>query len=157
MIAMPSAAARSASARGTGRAAQADAADPRRVLGREVGMVEDAREEHRRARARADVGFEHDFEHTRRVPAVDQVDVLPDLDRREHRAEHARRVRDRRTHQVGRCRGEIHARMCKSSASRVRWLCITPFGSLVVPDVYASTHTSSGSAAATASAGAAAS
>ena len=37
--------------------------------------------------------------------------------------------------------------MCDSSASSVRWVCITPLGSLVVPEVYASTHTSSGSAA----------
>ena len=51
--------------------------------------------------------------------------------------------------------GVIHGRMCPVSASSVRWLCITPFGSLVVPEVYASTHTSSGSAAATADAGAA--
>ena len=43
--------------------------------------------------------------------------------------------------------GVIHVRMCSSSASKVRCVCITPFGSLVVPDVYASTHTSSGSAA----------
>ena len=86
-----------------GRAAEADAADPRRVLGREVGMVEEAREEHRRARARTDVGVEHDLEHARRVPAVDQVDVLrPASIGAEHRAEHAGRVRDRRTHEVGR-------------------------------------------------------
>ena len=75
-----------------------------RVLGREVGMVEDAREEHRRAGARADVGFEHDVEHARRVPAVDQVDVLAQLHRREHRAEHAGRVGDRRAHEVRRVR-----------------------------------------------------
>ena len=41
--------------------------------------------------------------------------------------------------------GVIHERMCTNSASSVRWLCITPFGSLVVPEVYASTHTASGS------------
>ena len=40
--------------------------------------------------------------------------------------------------------GVIHARMCSSSASSVRWVCITPLGSLVVPDVYAITQTSSG-------------
>ena len=50
--------------------------------------------------------------------------------------------------------GVIHARMCSNSASSVRWVCITPFGLLVVPDVYASTHTSSGSGAASAAAGA---
>ena len=49
--------------------------------------------------------------------------------------------------------GVIQPRMCPTSARRVRWLCITPLGSLVVPDVYASTHTSSGSAATTAGAG----
>ncbi len=53
--------------------------------------------------------------------------------------------------------GVIHGRMCTSSASSVRWLCITPLGSLVVPDVYASTHTSSGSAARDPVAGASAS
>ena len=31
--------------------------------------------------------------------------------------------------------GVIQPRMCSTSASSVRWLCITPFGSLVVPDV----------------------
>ncbi len=31
--------------------------------------------------------------------------------------------------------GVIHGRMCATSASSVRWLCSTPFGSLVVPDV----------------------
>ena len=41
-------------------------------------------------------------EDARRVPAVDEVDVLAQLHRREHRAEHAGRVRDRRAHEVRR-------------------------------------------------------
>ena len=99
---MPCDAARSASASGHRRAAQADALDPPRVLGREAGMVEEAGEEHRRTGSGADVGLEHDVEDARRVPAVDQVDVLAQLHRREHRAEHAGRVRHRRTHEVRR-------------------------------------------------------
>ena len=43
------------------RAAEADPMDPRRVLGGEAGVVDHAREEHRRARARADVSLEHDL------------------------------------------------------------------------------------------------
>ena len=37
-----------------------------------------------------------------------------------------------------------HPFMCRSSLSMVRWSWITPFGSLVVPDVYASTASDSG-------------
>ena len=57
------------------RAAQADAAHPPGVLVGERRVVEETGQEHRCTGARADVGFEHDPEDARRIPAVDQVEV----------------------------------------------------------------------------------
>ena len=75
---------------GYGRAAEPDAPDAVRVLVGEPRVVEEAREEHRRARACSDVRLEHDVEHAVRVPAVDEVDVLAERQGREDGCEHAR-------------------------------------------------------------------
>ncbi len=77
------------------RAAQPDVAHQRPVLVREVGMVEQAREEERRARAAVHVVFEHRREHGRRIPHVDQVDRIAPEDGDEQRGEHADAVPDR--------------------------------------------------------------
>ena len=69
-------------------------AHQRPVLVREVGMVEQAREEERRARAAVHVVFEHGGEHGRRVPHVDQVDRVAPEDGDEQRGEHADAVPD---------------------------------------------------------------
>ena len=51
-------------------------------------------------------------ERARRVPPIDEVDVLTHLHRRQHRAEHAGRVRHRRAHEVRRAgrdpRHDVH-------------------------------------------------
>ena len=131
---MPCAAARSAERERYRRAAETDPADAPCVLGGEVRMVEDAREEHRSAGSRTDVGFEHDVEDARRVPSVDEVDVLAELHRREYRAQHAGRVRDRGSHEVRRARRDPRPYVCELGEQRAV-LCITPLGSLVVPEV----------------------
>ena len=61
----------------------------------EPRVLEEAREEHRRARACSDVRLDHDVEHAVRVPAVDDVNVLAERQGREDGREHARRVGDR--------------------------------------------------------------
>ncbi len=59
------------------RTAEADHRHERRVaLGIEVGMVEQAREEERRALARRAAVFEHRREHPPGIPHVDEVDRL---------------------------------------------------------------------------------
>ena len=74
-----------------GRAAEADPVHQGGVVGREVGVVEEAREEHRCAGAGADARLEHHLERVGGIPAVDQVDVLARRERAQH-AEHPGRV-----------------------------------------------------------------
>jgi len=64
------------------------------VLVREVGMVEQAREEEGGAGAAVHVVFEHGGEDGRRVPHVDQVDRVAPEDGDEQRGEHADAVPD---------------------------------------------------------------
>ena len=101
---IPCDAARSASATGTGAPPNPTRLIRRRVLEREAGMVEHTGQEHRGTGTGADVGLEHHVECAPGVPLVDQMDVLPRHHRRQHRTEHAGRVRDGRTHQVRRTR-----------------------------------------------------
>ncbi len=80
-------------------AAEADAFHVRRVRRREIGVVEERRQEDRGARAAADVVGGHDVERVAGIPSVDDVDVTAASERAEHRAEHAGGVGDRRAHQ----------------------------------------------------------
>ena len=57
-------------------------------------MIEQAREEERRARAAVHVVLEHCGEHRRRIPHVDQVDRIAPEDGDEQRGEHADAVPD---------------------------------------------------------------
>ena len=83
------------------RTAETDPFDLRGVLRSEVGVVQEARQEHRRTGSPADALLQHHLERMRRIPPVDQMDVLARDQWAEHGAEHPGRVGDRRAHQVG--------------------------------------------------------
>ena len=102
MILIPSASDRRPELDGHRRAAEADAFHVGGMRRREIGMVEQRRQEDRRARPAADVVRTHHLERMARVPAIDEVDVAAAAQRSEHGAEHPGGVRDRRAHQVGR-------------------------------------------------------
>jgi hypothetical protein len=88
--------------------AQPDMAHQRPVLVREVGMIEQAREEERCARAAVDAVFEHGGEDGRRVPHVDEVDRLASEDGDEQRGEHADAVTDWRAGEGGDATAGLH-------------------------------------------------
>ena len=89
-----------------GRHRRATEPDVRHELGVPVGievrMVEEAREEVRRALARRDVVFEHRVENTRRIPDIDEMDRRASPHGNEQRREHADAVTDGRSRQRGR-------------------------------------------------------
>ena len=88
--------------------------------------------------AGADAGFEHHLERMTRIPSVDEVDVRTGLIGPRRRSSRSRVTGDPMRFVLP---GVIQPSMCRSSPRIVRWSWMTPFGSLVVPDVYASTAT----------------
>ena len=137
-VEMPSRSARSPTAAGTGEPPRPMRGMSAACAGGEVGMVEQAGEEVRGAAAARQLVLEHRREHARRVPHVDEVDRVAPAHRDEQRGEHADAVADRRAdeHRAAAVRACI-APSWRISELIVRCECTTPFGSDVVPDVYA--------------------
>ena len=86
---------------GHGRTAETDPAHQRGMVRGEVGVIQEAGQEHRCAGAATDARLPHHLERVGRIPAVDQVDGLSRGQRAEHGAEHPGRMGDGRAHKLG--------------------------------------------------------